>query len=296
MTYPGGKGGSGVYQTLINQIPPHDVYCAPFLGRDAILRHKYYAARSIGVDLDETALEWWEDRGIPGLELFQCDGIEWMRHQFGQHGFLRSHDDKHGDSREPINGAARPGYPSGCDASSPVARSSGFAGGDADSCVPVPTAVADKCGAASRWFIYVDPPYPFATRRSGRMYRHEMTDDQHEQLLATLVRLPVPTMVSSYPNQLYDDWLAGWRTLYFCAVDRRGNKRREQLWMNYGKPTALHDYRFVGKDKRQREKVRRRSRNWVEGLQAIQDEFGTGPLYSSAKYSPHDYATVPGVS
>ncbi len=26
MAYPGGKNGAGVYQTLINLIPPHEVY------------------------------------------------------------------------------------------------------------------------------------------------------------------------------------------------------------------------------------------------------------------------------
>jgi hypothetical protein len=31
MSYPGGKGGSGVYQTIINQQPPHEVYIEPFL-------------------------------------------------------------------------------------------------------------------------------------------------------------------------------------------------------------------------------------------------------------------------
>ena len=30
MTYPGGKGGAGVLQTIINQQPPHEVYIEPF--------------------------------------------------------------------------------------------------------------------------------------------------------------------------------------------------------------------------------------------------------------------------
>jgi DNA adenine methylase len=37
-SYPGGKAGSGVYQRLINEIPPHDTYIAAFAGRDAIAR------------------------------------------------------------------------------------------------------------------------------------------------------------------------------------------------------------------------------------------------------------------
>jgi site-specific DNA-adenine methylase len=32
MRYPGGKGGAGVYQTIINNIPPHDTYIETHLG------------------------------------------------------------------------------------------------------------------------------------------------------------------------------------------------------------------------------------------------------------------------
>jgi len=37
-TYPGGKGGSGVYQKIINLIPPHDVYIETHLGGGSIMR------------------------------------------------------------------------------------------------------------------------------------------------------------------------------------------------------------------------------------------------------------------
>jgi len=32
MGYAGGKGRDGVYQAIINQMPPHGVYIEPFLG------------------------------------------------------------------------------------------------------------------------------------------------------------------------------------------------------------------------------------------------------------------------
>ena len=38
MAYPGGKNGAGVYQTLINLIPPHDTYIETYLGGGAIMR------------------------------------------------------------------------------------------------------------------------------------------------------------------------------------------------------------------------------------------------------------------
>ena len=40
MGYPGGKAGAGVYQTIINLMPPHDVYIEPFLGGGAVMRLK----------------------------------------------------------------------------------------------------------------------------------------------------------------------------------------------------------------------------------------------------------------
>lgn len=56
MTYPGGKNAYGVYQKIINHIPPHDKYIELFLGSGAILRRKRPAKRNIGVDLDPQSL------------------------------------------------------------------------------------------------------------------------------------------------------------------------------------------------------------------------------------------------
>ena len=55
--YPGGKNGSGVYQTIINQMPPHRLYVEPFLGGGAVMRHKRPALASIGIDCDASAVE-----------------------------------------------------------------------------------------------------------------------------------------------------------------------------------------------------------------------------------------------
>ncbi len=54
MRYPGGKNGAGVYQTIINHMPPHRTYIELFLGSAAIMRNKRQAEINIGIDLDDT--------------------------------------------------------------------------------------------------------------------------------------------------------------------------------------------------------------------------------------------------
>jgi hypothetical protein len=56
MSYPGGKSGSGVYQVIICQQPPHVEYVEPFLGGGAVMRRKLPAAVNVGVDLDERVI------------------------------------------------------------------------------------------------------------------------------------------------------------------------------------------------------------------------------------------------
>jgi DNA adenine methylase len=59
LTYPGGKAGAGVYQTIINAMPPHDCYIEAFVGGGAILQRKKPARSSIVIDADaEVAARW----------------------------------------------------------------------------------------------------------------------------------------------------------------------------------------------------------------------------------------------
>lgn len=57
MSYLGAKSGSGVYQAIINLMPPHETYIEPFLGSGAIMRLKAPSMRSIGLDLDRDAIK-----------------------------------------------------------------------------------------------------------------------------------------------------------------------------------------------------------------------------------------------
>jgi site-specific DNA-adenine methylase len=78
VTYPGGKNGSGVYQTIINQMPPHHIYIEAFLGGGAILRMKRHAAASIGIDSDEHVLAGWRGDEVPNLTLLCTNALEFL--------------------------------------------------------------------------------------------------------------------------------------------------------------------------------------------------------------------------
>lgn len=58
--YPGGKGGAGVYQTIINQIPPTETFISGCLGNCAVLRNITPAKVNIGIDINLRVIEMWE--------------------------------------------------------------------------------------------------------------------------------------------------------------------------------------------------------------------------------------------
>ncbi len=86
---------------------------------------------------------------------------------------------------------------------------------------------------------YVDPPYLFSTRSSlsnGRGtthgYRHEMSDEDHRNLLRFLQTLRGYVVVSGYPSEIYDTELAGWRRTSTQALADGARSRTEVLWLN----------------------------------------------------------------
>ena len=65
--------------------------------------------------------------------------------------------------------------------------------------------------ADSKSLIYCDPPYISKTRVLPEAYKHEYTDEQHEQLVKTLLEIPGHRMLSGYESPLYQPLLdAGW--------------------------------------------------------------------------------------
>ncbi|MFZ5669103.1 MAG: DNA adenine methylase [Pseudomonadota bacterium] len=89
--------------------------------------------------------------------------------------------------------------------------------------------------------IYADPPYPHETRQRVRrgsgenadgVYRHEMTDAEHVEMLELLLSVKGMVVLSGYACDLYDDRLKGWERLEYAALADGARPRREVLWIN----------------------------------------------------------------
>jgi DNA adenine methylase len=86
--------------------------------------------------------------------------------------------------------------------------------------------------------FYCDPPYLHETRESTAAYAHEMTEQDHRELLSVLRECKGKVMLSGYPSTLYDTALAGWSRHSFdlpnnAASGKQKGRETEVLWCNY---------------------------------------------------------------
>lgn len=99
---------------------------------------------------------------------------------------------------------------------------------------------------------YVDPPYLPETSARGnrydlawRMYRHELTREDHADLLDFLCERDGMVALSGYPDALYDERLPSWRRVEKLAHADGARERTEVLWLNPALSDAL-DRRAAG--------------------------------------------------
>lgn len=90
---------------------------------------------------------------------------------------------------------------------------------------------------------YVDPPYVHSTRtawagRGSRAgYRHEMTDQDHQEMAMALRRLSGTVILSGYRCPIYDDLFSDWQRFDDSALADGARPRLESLWIKEsGKP------------------------------------------------------------
>jgi DNA adenine methylase len=238
MPYPGGKLGAGVYHAIINQIPPHRLYVEPFVGGGAILLKKRPAERSVVYDLDAAAIAALRER-VPREEREET--------RRGEGGEGRCGNGKRGESPFSV---------------SPLSPQFDLHVGDG-------LELLTRTRFDPDTFIYADPPYLQTAVLSKLRYQYILSPAQHRKLLKALKSQRCPVMISGYWSRMYADELQGWRTIQFGSMTRGGYQCEEWLWMNYPDPQEsgqLHDYRYVGRNYREREKFRRQQKRWSTRL------------------------------
>jgi DNA adenine methylase len=283
VTYPGGKNGAGVAQRIVNLAPPHHTYIEPFLGSGAVMRLKRPARLNIGVDLDP-------------------EPVKLLASLFRASGSTSAETAAAGDGRPRPGARADSGDGAGSRALSserPRRTSPRPTIADPDCAVAVVTSdqvmttnpsagsgegrsifqfrvgdgieYLERAGFAGdgRELVYCDPPYLMLSERSGRaVYEHEMAEESHLRLLRLLRKLPCRILISGYWSALYANELRQWKRITFEGHTRQGTKT-EWLWFNYPEPVELHDYRFLGRGFRERERIKRKVSRWTARLQRM---------------------------
>lgn len=139
-----------------------------------------------------------------------------------------------------------------------------------------------------------------ATRRSQRTrYDNEMSDEQHRRLLdvLNLISSQCMILISGYWSKLYDAHLGRppWHSTSYQAMTRGGRLATETLWFNFAKPAELHDYRHLGGDFRERERIHRKISRWtarLSRLPALERNAILAAIMESEGHAPPPEATV----
>ena len=253
--YPGCKGGAGVYQQIISHIPRCKILYIPFLGHCAITRNIRRPYKLILNDKDPRVVEAWKEALLSaGFILNNGVTAEIQKKQFALDLIYLFEDD-----RSMIHLF--------CGDAVPQLR---------------------HFGGFENIVIYADPPYRMQDRRKRtKLYRKESSEKLHRDLLSLFKKMSARVILSSYKNNQYDSALKQWSTHSFNAMTH-GGPALETIYYNFDRDTIqLHDYRFIGKNFKDRERIKLKiqrlstrlrrlptqERNAI--LNAIKEQYGT---------------------
>lgn len=248
---------------IIKYFPPHRVYVESFGGGASVLLRKAAAYAEIYNDLDEGAVTLFRVLQDPAsaarlIELLRItpfaraefelsyeptnDPIEWARRLLVR-SFMGFGSDGH-------NVAVRTGFRA---ASNRSGTTPAHDWANHVDCLPAiierfkgvvierrPAIDVMRRHDAPDALHYVDPPYMPETRskksRRGKVryhaYAHEMTAEQHEELLDALNALEGMVVLSGYPSDLYDRKLPLWQRRVRESLADGARPRIEVLWLN----------------------------------------------------------------
>lgn len=249
LKYPGAKNRLASW--IVSHIPQHKVYCEPFLGSGAVFLNKEPAYNEILNDLDDDIYNFFKavrenpeglcklieatpysrteysaaymDEPVSDLEQARRFAVKCWQ------GFGCGNRYKNGYRRgigvaSPNPAKAWAKLPDTIQLSTERLKNAQIEHKDALELI------SDLYGEDT--FIYIDPPYLQDTRKKY-LYNHEMTDEQHAELLQIVKESDCKIMISAYENELYDNVLVDWKKEHKSTTSECSRKRTETLYMNY---------------------------------------------------------------
>ena len=124
-------------------------------------------------------------------------------------------------------------------------------------------------GHGKETFIYCDPPYRLSERLSkSTRYPFEMSDSDHAKFLLTVLKLSCRVAISHYDSCFYDDFLTTWNKKV-VNVSYHGQVVKEAIYYNYDLATQMAMPTFSGKDKTDRQRMKRKAERWAKNFQKL---------------------------
>lgn len=265
LRYHGGK--FRLSKWLYGFFPAHEIYVEPFGGAASVLLRKPRSHGEVYNDLDQDIFNLFQvlrdEKGAARLREL-CELTPYSRDEF-QLAYLHTDDPIERARRTIVRSAmgfgsgAATGHKTGfrCEArrqhGTTAAVWAKYPAVLSWVCqrlrgVNIENRPADRCITShdtATTLFYVDPPYLIDTRvigGSGKVYRHELTHQQHVELLQQLLGVQGMVALSGYASELYSDMLVGWQCETKQARISAGAGtalKTECLWLNPACQLAL---------------------------------------------------------
>jgi DNA adenine methylase len=265
LRYLGGKWRLAPW--IVQQFPPHRVYVEPFGGAASVMLRKSRSNGECYNDLNSELVNLFRvlrDPDAAGRLCALVQGTPFARDEY---------DAAFEPSKDPVESARRlviRSYMGHGSSAATSTRSTGFRAslqnrggalpaGDWTTLPAALVAISERMAGVvienrpalqviERYdqpdaLIYADPPYLPETRSSKRRgkqafhaYAHELTEDDHIELLERLSTAEAMVVLSGYASSLYEQHLSGWERRTISAHADGALDRTEVLWLN---PAAI---------------------------------------------------------
>lgn len=250
LKYPGAKNRLAPW--IVGHIPPHKVYCEPFLGSAAVFLNKDPAYNEILNDIDSDIYNFFKVVREHHKELCRLiEATPYSRTEYSAAYMDEPVSDLERARRFAVKcwqgfgcgNKYKNGYRRGIGDTSPnpakawakLPEAIQFAAERLKNAqieqVDALKLIKDMHGENT--FIYIDPPYMKDTRKKKNQYNHEMTDEQHMKLLKIAKESSCNIMISAYENEIYNNTLVDWRKEHKSTTAECSRRRIETLYMNY---------------------------------------------------------------